>query len=109
MERKTTYKAYASKHLRFSINETYFLRLGFPFIIAIQSLFLLQHATTDCGDAGVAMTTGTCIHISTTACVGYGPDSAKQVQMVALSSRATACDLDFIAQNLHYENASLEN
>jgi hypothetical protein len=82
-----------------------FLAFALLFVIAIQIQRPFDHITADCGAAGVAMTTGTCIHMSTAACVSYGPDSAKQVQMAALSSRFTACDIDWIAQNLHSLNS----
>jgi hypothetical protein len=61
-----------------------FLAFALPFVIALQVQLPFDHIAADCGAAGVAMTTGICIHMSTAACVSYCPDSAKQVQMAAL-------------------------
>jgi hypothetical protein len=95
-ESKNTCKC-TRKHLPLSTNEKYSLNFHSPFRHRCSNSASFDHITADCGAAGVAMTTGTCIHMSTAACVSYGLDSAKQVQMVALSSRFTAYDLDWSA------------
>lgn len=89
------------RHLPLSTNEKYSLSLRSPFRHRNSNSAPFDYITADCGAAGVAMTQGPGIHMSTAACVSYGLDSAKQVQMVVLSSRFTACYLDWIAQNLH--------